>query len=228
MIERDVYKTTWQTGESFETLKANIGVKREKAQRFVTIAVQKERICLMLNTEGAPYYAPYVHEEGAWRPVNARDIKVDAVSEHALVSEENLDAALHRQMLLQFRDSICSYYDEYPDADTICATLDADPRMSTMCRYRYVFHLTDVEDDPEWDGAYNVYCAKGSLVIPYVEREPEEIDDPRLLMQHATFIPDSGMANVAGKAGGFFGRIGDAIRNLHWSNVRQTLNGAWR
>lgn len=227
-FQENVYKIFWQPGTDFAALKSDLGRPRETPQRYVTISVQKERICLTLDQKGVPSFVPYVHEEGAWRSVYARNVKVEDVTEHMLENEDTLGHALYHQMLLQFRDSVCGYYTDYPTMDEIMAVLDNDPRMSAMCRERYIFYEVSVEDDPEWDGAYSVFCAKGHILIPYITRDAGEQDDPRLLTQHATFVPESGISNMADKASGLFGRIGDLFRNLHWSNVRQTLNGVWR
>lgn len=225
---RNAYDYYWQPGMNYEFLKKCLGVEHENVVRILTFSVQKERICLIIDKSGEPKFIPYTRSEGAWRQVPARDLKVEDVTSGMLESEESLMEAMQRQMLIQFRDSVCGYYYDQPTYREILQALITNPTKNGIEAQRYIYYEVENENDPDWDGVYEVVCDKGVVLIPYVTRELGEDIDPRLLLEHGTFVADSGIAHFVDGLSEVFGRMFDIARNMHWSSIRQKLNGVWR
>ncbi len=219
----NAYKVTWHNGWDFNFLQHRREDRFETLVKIVTIQVQKARICLVCSNTGLQY-VPYVYIGSVWQKVVKRDLKVEAVSPLIFESEESFKEGLERQMLLQFRTSMVGFYDDFPPRDEILQVLRAHPTMSRMRAMRYTFYKVKVQDDPEFDGAFEVYCKEGSLIVPYRNNED---GDATLIIKWANFRKNNDPESVLDRVGQKLDGISGFFGNIHWSNIRSKIEGVW-
>lgn len=166
-------------------------------------------------------WAPYVLVNNSWRVLNRHQWKVCDVISDNLSTESELVRALELQHVRQWRDSITGYYSEFPDRRYILSALGESPHLETLEYLKITYYSADVQDDPEWDGAIQIHCRNGILLIPYsIDTEGSKM----LIVHFATFVPDSAFTSFCT----FVHRAIDAVesffRNIHWSAIRTLLN----
>lgn len=219
----NAYKVTWSANCSFDRLKVIDLSKLSSAMRLATIQVQKQRVCLVADYSGYRF-VPYEYINSVWKPVNTRDIRVEKVTPEMFESEEIFNENLKRQMMLQFKESVMGFYSDLPGKDEILRVISANPKKSTMREARYTFYKARVAEDPEFDGAFEVHCSDGTLIVPYVGN-PDE--DPELLVKYANYIKGSDATSRLNRLGRWLDSVVGFVGNIHWSDFRTMLEGVW-
>lgn len=222
---QDSYKFQWNNGYSFDRLKSVPLAHLEGAMRLATIWVQKARVCFVVSRERGFQYIPYLRQNEQWVRVPARDVKVDSVTDAIFESEEVFIAGMERQMLLQFRTLMTGYYEDYPTQDTIKEEVRKDPRKSTLIQQKYLFYVANVQRDEEFDGAYEVYCDGGFLLIPYVGDPAKE--NVKLLVDYANFVPGMDSETLLERWGKRIDKVSTVFSNMHWHNIRNAIERLW-
>lgn len=221
----NAYLIKWDGDFTFDKFKALNPKSLESPTRIITIQVQKERVCLVASSEYGFMYVPFYMQDGTWRRVPARDLRIEAVPDAAFTNEESLKESLTRQMMLQFRSSVAGFYADLPSHREVLSVITAHPRKSTMRAAKYPFYKITVVEDPEFDGAFEVYCNGGSLIVPYVG-DPES--DATLLPEYANFVKNMDYESVFDRIGQRLDGLAGLFSNFHWSNFRTKLEGVWR
>lgn len=208
---------SWCAGYSLASLQDSGWYAREEgALRVCFITTQVYRIYIVVDEDGLHYW-PFEFEDGMWRKLHKHLWVVGEPRAEDFVSESALWDALCFQMVKQFRSSVESFYGDPPTHEEVQARLGSGLQVSVLDTLRYTWHTVYVQEDEEWDGAIEVLCADGSLLIPY---RGEHLLASRLLTEYATFYPDSYLQSATNKVSKLFDNIFSAVRNLHWSNVR--------
>lgn len=222
-----VYRFLWYKGVTIDTIHELQKDTEPRGRALVDVFTQTMKITLFYQGNGQFGFVPREYRNGSWNVLYPHETMVQPVTPDMLETQETVERALTQQMMTQFRRSMEGYYDDFPDSKTVLYTLAKDPWVHTLDSNRYLYYLAEIEDDPEWDGGYEVYCDAGKLLIPYKEIE-EHGKDFRLLIQHATFVPDKPMSHHTGK---FLGKAKDFIGSLfhfHWYDLRTAVDNMWR
>lgn len=220
------YKFQWNNGYSFSNVQRVPLSHIDGTMRLATIWVQNARVCLVVSKEKGFQFVPYTRQNEQWVRVPARDVKVDSVTDALFQSENTFIAGMERQMLLQFRTLMTGYYEDYPTQEEIIATIKKDPRKSTLVQNRYLFYVANVESDEEFDGAYEVYCDGGILLVPYIGDPSKE--NVKLLADYSNFIPGGDAESRLERWGKRIDKASSIFSNMHWHNIRNALERLWK
>lgn len=205
------FKFVWCRGASFGNL-----VSGADCSGFICyISTERSRIYLV-GCEGKLEFRPYEFTDNAWRPLNKHQWVVDTVSADCLKSEDALLRTMEFQIIKQWRDSITGYYYDAPEAEDILARLGDNSSTATLDTLRVTYFAAEVQQDDEWDGAIQVPCKAGVLLLPY-----RFVDNSKQLLKvYATFVPDSPTYGLFKLCRKVFCAAESALQNLHWSNLR--------
>lgn len=212
---------SWCTGYSLASLQDHSQLKVDGAVRICFITTQVYRMYVVADAEGYHYW-PFVFEDGMWRKLHKHLWVVGSPKPGDFKDEGQLWESLCFQMVEQFRSSVEGFYDEHPTKDEVLQRLGVGAKVGRLDELRYSWHSTDVQDDEEWDGAVEIVCNDGSLLIPY---KGSEDCNPNctLITKYATFYPDSLVQSTVQRANCWMDKVSSAMRNMHWSNVRLYL-----
>lgn len=207
----------WCNGYEFDNIHDGSLAKVDALSvRVCYMTTQVYRIYLVF-VESRFEYWPFQYRDSVWRKLNQHSWAVKDVSDADLESLSSLQQALSFQMILQFRDSVDGFYYEFPEPQVVLDSLGPQATVSTLDALRYTFHPAVVQDDEEWDGAVEVQCKSGVLLIPFKESE----DGQRCLVRrYATYVPDSKAAHLAQRIYKKVSNLVSPVRDLHWSNLR--------
>lgn len=196
------YRICWARGVDINLIKELQSNLSQQSKALVEISTQTMKITLHFKSGVGFRFVPRRYVDGAWAELYPHETLVKSVTDEMLVSTESVESALVNQMMLQFRSSMEGYYDSrFPAVDQVLAAISSDPWTHILNDNYYVYYLSDIEEDPEWDGGYEVYCEGGKLLVPYMETSKTMLSgdpDYMLLAQHATFVPDNPVGHYAG------------------------------
>lgn len=215
---------SWCPDWDLSALQGILSKRTDEVVRICFMTTQVYRIYLVSTPEGLCYW-PYIYSNNAWRLLHRHLWKIRDVALDSLSSKEGVYKALEFQMVLQFRDSIEGYFTNLPTAEQITASLGDDPTLGLLDYYRYTYYGADVQEDDEWDGAVEVHCDGGSLLLPYFEAEDGE---KHIIAEYATYVPDGVVSNLVRKVTSIFDSAISAVQNVHWSNLRLRVEKRWR
>lgn len=215
-------KFEWCNGYSFDSAKAVAGAKMDGMVRLCFLTTEVYRMYLAYIPGSGYEWRPYVYRDNALRLLDHHLWRIRPVPDDIWESEEKLRSALEFQMVLQWRNSPEGYYDQHPSAEEIMASLGEHATTETLDFLRYTYGMADVQRDPEWDGAVEVFCDEGSLLIPFVGGEDDAVKS--LLLGYATFVPDSRVGYAATKFVRALDRVSSWLSNVHWSSIRSRVD----
>lgn len=210
-----VWAEGWRREIALEFIEKTKGNPAEL--RICTISTQHHCVSLVA-TDGKGKFVPFEYRENQWRKLYPHKWRVDKFDPRCLESEEEFQRVLERQMLLQFPDQAIGYYDEFPSAEAIKGNLREGFRVCDLAAYRYTVYEANVQRDPEWDGAIQILCDGGCLLVPYYGEQKY------LIPKYATFKADSVGDSLLSKVGAFFEGISGFFVNLHWSDFRRHID----
>lgn len=215
----NTFVVTWASGWRREIAEEFIRRTKGSSQpvRVCTVSTQHHCVSLVASN-GTAHFEPYEYSENQWRKLYSHRWRLDEFDFECLKSDEEFKAVLEHQMLLQFPDYTMGYYDDFPTVEQIkCSILDGYC-VDDLRKLRYSYYEAEVQRDPEWDGAIQILCEGGWLLIPYFG------DERYLIPRYATFVPESVGVTFLDKFGTLFDRIVGFIGNLHWSDFRRHID----
>lgn len=221
----NAFRFSWCTGYDFESIKnAKFNIST-KFTRLCYLTTDTYRMYLIYSRDLGYVWRPYLFSDNTWRVLDKHLWNIKDVSPDALSSEQSLREAIEFQMVLQWRNSLEGYYDTAPESSKILALLKTHPYMEALQEFRLTYCPADIQRDPEWSGAVEVFCTDGSIFIPFKEADSGE---EKLLLKYATFVPDSIVDSIANKITGIIDSIISRFKNIHWSDIRFCVNKLWR
>lgn len=213
------FDVCWLNAQSVETLPQAIAATKgdSRTVRLLYIGTQLTRV-YVLSRNGVASFVPFAYQEGCWTPLFIHQWRVDRWDDKFLASEEQFYEYLERQMLLQFSACVTGWYDNPPSSSDVLSVLVDGDTVETLDYYRFSSYSVEVQRDPEWDGAVQVLCDGGTLLLPYAGQ------DKQLILKYATFVADSVGTKVSGVLSGVMDKCFSFFGNLHWSNFRYRIN----
>ena len=217
MLHKSTYVFQWCRDWNWDSISTNEVTVDTKV---CFAGVSNKRVYLVKTASGSYLYRPYVFDDNSWRMVFPHEHRVRPVKPDDLESQDNLVVSLELQMTLQFRDSVEGYYDTFPSMSEVCSRVTSLFTCEDLDRIHLTFYETEVQEDPEWDGAIRVLCSDGCVLYPY-----KEVDNTRhLLAQYATKVADSKLSAFSASVVSFVNKLTSAVTSLHWSDLRRQLD----
>ena len=219
----NAFQFEWCFGFTFENFQQKVEKFGHRMARICYISTEVYRIYLVHSEDSGFFYCPYMLANNAWKMLPRHNWHVKDVSTIVFSSVQELRRSLEFQIIYQWRDSIEGWRCSPPDHEEVLDSAKDGDSLDVLRRQHIRFYEAEVQQDPEWDGAVQIWCMDGILLIPYVNGDTDK--DPVMLMRYATFIPDSKVKCIGSKVSKFIDKLTSSVQNIRWSYIRNFVNG---
>ena len=188
-----------------------------------SIGVEQQRIQWIWRHETKSLeVVPTTLQNNTWVSVHPKNVKVQSPCAGDLESSESFKSYMIKQMLLQFRTSVESYYGTFPSHEEVLSIVARCSTKEDLQAKKLTVYEAAIQRDDEWAGGYKILCSDGVVVVPYSKGLPY------LLVEYATYFPDRKIGHVARVLVRKSQSASEKIGLLSWSSFRRKVERVWQ
>ena len=191
--------------------------KVELKTRVCYITTKAFRVYLVFVSHGFEFH-PFEYIHMKWVKVRLDDRVNIPTFEELTQSEERLKELMVELFFRQFPKAEESFYDKLPSVEDVKDKLNLCPTVQEIDKNFYMYNVKELSNMKDANGIVSVNVDEGSLDIPFVKNENEEI---KLLVDRCTVRPESKILYLYNR---IFDRIDAFIVKLQlisWQSFRR-------